>query len=122
MCKLFEKTVNYRLRWTLEHKKFFASQQSGFRQKRSTLDPLINLQTNISEAFKNKQHLIAVCMDIEKAYEMTWRHRILKTLEDQGINGNIFAFIKNYISQRHMQVRVNGEPSSLSPSTMSYNK
>ena len=109
MCKLFEKIVNYRLRWTLGDKKFLASQQSGFRQKRSTLDPLINLQTIISEAFKNKQHLIAVCMDIEKAYEMTWRHRILKTLEDQGINENIFAFIKNYISQRHIQVRVNGE-------------
>ena len=47
MCKLMEKIVNKRLRWYLVSKNFFDPNQSGLRQNRSTLDPVINLETNI---------------------------------------------------------------------------
>ena len=44
--------------------KFFDPNQSGFRQNRSTLDALINLETNICDAFVNDQHLLTVCLGI----------------------------------------------------------
>ena len=65
-----EKIVNNRLRWLLENKKFFDKHQSAFRQYRSTLDSLVNLETNIHDAFINDQHLLTVSLDIEKCYEM----------------------------------------------------
>ena len=72
-------------------KNSFSPQQSGFRQKTSTSVLLINIQTNISQAFHDKKHLIAVYLDIEKAYEMTWRHQILKMLEYQGIPRSVMS-------------------------------
>ena len=100
MCKLMEKIINYGLRWFLEMKQLISKFQSGFRQSYSTYDDLINLESNICEAFANKQHVIAVCLDIENVYDMVWRSRILKVL--QNLN-----FISNFLSTRVIEVRVN---------------
>ena len=108
MCKLMEKIINKRLRWFLENTKFFDKHQSAFRQYRSTLDSLVNLETNIHDAFINDQHLLAVSLDIEKCYEMVWRHRILQILLDNGVDGSTIIFIKNFLQKRLIQVRVNG--------------
>lgn len=99
--------INTRLCWLLEHRKLINPCQSGFRQYYSTLDQLINLEANICDAFINRQHLTAVCMDIEKAYDMVSRTRILNSLQKKYINGNIFHFIKNFLKLRKIKVRTN---------------
>ena len=101
-----EKIVNHRLLWYLEKHQLINKFQSGFRKFHSTYDHLINLQTEIQEALANQQHLSAVCLDIEKAYDMVWKHRILKILQKYGIINNIFNFIKNFLYSRTIQVRV----------------
>ena len=107
MCKLMEKIVNKRLRWYLESKNFFDPNQSGFRQNRSTLDPLINLETNICDALIQNQHLLTVCLDLEKAYEIVWRNRVIQVLSNNNIGGCTLSFIKNFFLHRYIQVRVN---------------
>lgn len=79
MCKLMEKIVNKRLRWYLEKETNFDTNRSGFRQNRSTLDPLIMLKANICNSLVNK-HLLTVCLDIGKAYEMVWRNHSSPTI------------------------------------------
>ncbi|XP_076620013.1 uncharacterized protein LOC143341179 [Colletes latitarsis] len=107
MCKLMEKIINYRLRWYLESRHLIAKQQSGFRLFHSTYDHLINLETNVCDAFANNQYVTAVCLDIEKAYDMVWRNRILRILQNFGLYGNILNFISNFLSIRTIQVRAN---------------
>ncbi|XP_055932969.1 uncharacterized protein LOC129962991 [Argiope bruennichi] len=51
LCKLLEKMVNARLIHVLETKEFISSFQSGFRKRRSTVDNLIALETDIRNAF-----------------------------------------------------------------------
>jgi len=105
VCKLIEKILNHRLVHYLEKSKFFNPAQYGFRKKRSTMDSLVKLETDILDAFANQEQLVAVFFDIEKAYDTAWRHHILKCLHDAGIRGKLGNFIRNFLSGRTFQVQ-----------------
>ena len=107
MCKVLEKIVNKRLRWILENRNIFSEAQKGFRQFCSTTDNLLILESEIQEAFNQGQHLLVVSLDIEKAYDMTWRTHILKTLQEHHITGNLLCFINNFLQNRTIRVRAN---------------
>ena len=89
MCKILEKIINNRLKNYLEEIKFFTPNQSGFRKKHSTTDHLITIQNAVLDAFSKKHHFIAISLDLEKAYDMIWRERIIKILEHKKIQGNM---------------------------------
>lgn len=111
MCKLIEKIINARLMWFLEKRELIVKEQNGFRQNRSTLDNLVQFQTEISDAFANKQDLMAVFFDIQHAFDSTRRDSVISKLAHYGITGNTFAFIKNFLSQRSFKVKINGTES-----------
>ena len=46
-------------------------------------------------------------MDIEKAYDLTWRHGMLKDLNDAGIAGSRLNFVQNFQKPRSFEVKVN---------------
>lgn len=103
-----EKIINKRLKSFLESSNYFAPQQSGFRENRTTYDHLIMLENAICTAFQNKSHLIAVSLDIEKAFEMVWKDRIRDILLEAGVKGNMLEFIKIFFKNRLIQVKANG--------------
>jgi hypothetical protein len=106
ICKLMEKMVNRRLMWKLETDGLLANEQCGFRKHHSTVDHLIRLESTIRTAFLNKQHVVAVFFDLEKAYDTTWKHGILSDLHDLGFRGHLPLFIQNFLADRQFQVRV----------------
>ena len=111
LCKILEKIVNLRLIYYLEKYNFLVEHQYGFRKMRSTTDALAKIQTDILNTFTNNKHLIAVFFDIEKAFDTTWRYKILKTIHDIGIKGALAFFIKNFLSNRVFQIKI-GESKS----------
>lgn len=113
MGKLMEKMVNFRLTWYLEKNNILNSVQCGFRQNRSTSDHLTNLTNEIQLAFHEKQHLIAVFFDLEKAYDTTWRRNILNKLQEYEIQGPILQFITNFVNNRKFRVRANNHLSDI---------
>ena len=72
--------INKRLTWFLESNNHISWFQSGFRSDRSTTDNLVRLETFIRGAFIKKEHVVAVCFDLEKAYDTKWRYSILKDI------------------------------------------
>jgi len=74
--------------------------QSGFRKHRSTTDNLVRLETFIREAFVQKQHAVAIFFDLEKAYDTTWKHGIMKDLSDAGLCGCLPMFIQGFLQNR----------------------
>ena len=50
--------------------------------------------------------MLAVFLDIEKAYDTVFRNAVLFKLLKLGINGPIFWFIKAFLSDRTFQVRI----------------
>ena len=107
LCKILEKIVNKRLREYLEKQNIIHKYQSGFREKCSTTDCLVTLETNICNAFNNNQHVVAVCLDMEKAYDLIWRRRVLEILIKHNITNNMYFFIKNFLFDRTIKVKVN---------------
>ena len=106
LCKTLERMINARLVWYLESNNLISPVQSGFRSERSTNDNLVRLETFIRDAFVAKEHVVAVFFDLEKAYDTTWRHGIMRDLHDLGIRGRLATFIENYLADRWIQVRV----------------
>ena len=106
LCKLMEKMVNSRLMWYIEKNNMLSPSQSGVRKKRSTLDCLASLESEIKSGFKKKEITVAVFFDIHKAFDTTWRYSILKTLHDNHMRGELPIFIKNFLTERTFQTRV----------------
>ena len=113
LCKTLERMINKRLVWYLESNDLISPIQSGFRSERSTNDHLFRLETFIRDAFVNREHVVSVFFDLEKAYDTTWRYGILKDLHDLGLKGRLPLFIQSFLEDRTMQVRVGSTLSDL---------
>ena len=104
--------VNIRLVWYLESKELLSNRQFGFRKNKSTLDPLLCLSREVQNAFAVQHQTVVVSFDLEKAYDTTWRNGILKQLAEWGIGGHMFNFIKDFLSERTLKVRIGSTFSS----------
>ena len=114
VCKTLEAMVNARLSHYLEINKLLSPFKSGFRKHHSTNDHLVRLQTEINGAFGKGHKTVAVFVDIEKAYDMVWKHGLLEKIYKLGIRGPMFNFIEKCITERSFRVNVGG---SFSPVT-----
>lgn len=47
-----------------------------------------------------------VSLDISKAYDSVWRHKILIILSKISVNGNIFKYITNFLKEKQFQVKI----------------
>src|SRR5215469_154644 len=104
--KVMDKMVANLLLWELEALGALSASQFGFRRFRSTYDPLLMLEQNIRQAFKEKRVLLVVFFDLEKVYDSTWRGGVLRKLFKLGFRGFLPLFIQNLLSNRTFQVRV----------------
>ena len=109
LCKVMERMVTNRLVYVLETNNFFANYQNGFRVGKNTLDSLAVLDQDIRKAIVNKESVIGVFLDIEKAYDSMWKDGVLIKLHRAGIGGRMFYWIKDFLNKRSIQVRVGGE-------------
>ena len=117
LCKTMERMVHACLVWLLESEHLISDFQSGLRRGRSTLDHLdhlVSLESFVREAFIRKEHAVAVFFDLEKAYDTTWKHGIMKDLHTMGFRGRLPIFIKGFLANRQFRVRLN---STYPPST-----
>ena len=67
--KLFERVTEQRLRSYKEDIGFINKYQSGFRQAKSTDDHLFRLSQFVMECFNRREHVVAVFLDVEKAFD-----------------------------------------------------
>ena len=104
--KVMERMVNSRLTWYLEHNNLVDEAQSGFRANRSTTDNLVKLDAAIRLSLSRRHHFIAVFFDIQKAYDTAWRRGILQNLHSFGLRGNLPGFIRGFLSNRRVRVRL----------------
>ena len=66
LCKTMELMVNKSLIWFIESNNLFTNFQCDFRNRRSTMDHLVRLETSIWKAIIQKQHLIAIFFDLRR--------------------------------------------------------
>ena len=107
--KLLEVMVKNRLEHVLESNGILNRFQSGFRKGRSTLDQLARLQHDVVYAQNRSRYVLAIFLDLQAAFDLTWHFGVLQKLRKYGITGNCFHYLRAFLEGRKIMVRVGGE-------------
>uniref|UniRef100_A0A671QSF3 Reverse transcriptase domain-containing protein n=1 Tax=Sinocyclocheilus anshuiensis TaxID=1608454 RepID=A0A671QSF3_9TELE len=109
LCKVMERIITERITYFLESKDLLSPYQSGFRRGRNTMDSVLCLESDIRKAQTNKEVVVAVFFDVEKAYDMLWKEGLLIKLKSLGIGGRIYNWVQDFLFDRKIQVKVGEE-------------
>ena len=104
ICKTMETMVNNRAKKILDNK--ISDTQSGFRNNRSTIDQLTRLESAIREGQLTNKNVIAVFLDLKKAFDLMWKKGVILKLSEFGIKGKMLKWINNFLENRKNRVRV----------------
>ena len=85
MSKVLEMIVNEQLRIYLEHNNLLCPTQYGFRKSRSTVDVLSYLSQKWQNTLDAGNEVVAVTLDISKAFDRVWHNGLLVKLKSFGI-------------------------------------
>ena len=108
--KIFERILNARLVHFLEKNNILPKEQAGFRRFRCTTDNLTYLTERMKQTLRHKnKHMFTSFFDVKKAFDRVWHVKLLEQLKKIGINGNLYYIIKNFLSDRYMQVKIGSE-------------
>ena len=86
--------------------------QSGFTPGDSTVNQLIQIYHMLCNALDKKKEVRIVFCDISKAFDRVWHDGLIYKLSSMGISGNLLLWFKNYLSDRHQRVVLEGEQSA----------
>ena len=110
--KVAERMMNQRLYWWLEANNLLDVHQAGFRNGHRTDDQLFRLSQRIIDGFHREESTTAVFVDLKQAYDRVWRKGLLLKMQRTGIHGKMYSWIKNFLTGRLIQTKVNQAMSS----------
>ena len=87
--------VNDRPAWYLEDNNDLTDIQCGFRKRKSRLDHMVQPESFILDAFLNKQVVVSILFDLEKAYDTTWKYGIRRYIHEAGLRGRMPILFRN---------------------------
>ena len=115
VSKVFEKLEKNRIIDHLEKCSLFWDFQYDFRSSRSTADLLTVVSDRIARVFNRSGATRAVVLDESKAFERVWNAGPLHRRKSYGISGQIFDLISSFLSNRGLQVVLDGKSSQEYP-------
>ena len=115
VTKVFEKPVNNGIVDHLEKCVFFFYFQCDFRSSQSTADLLTVASERISGTFNRSGTNWTVALDISRDFDRIWHVGILHKLKCYGVSGQIFGLISSFLSNKQLQVVLNGKSSQEYP-------
>lgn len=107
-AKLFETLVKNRLQWWVETQNIIPSSQCGFRKGKSCIDNLSNLTLKVDQAFSEKNHVLAVFLDVQGAFDNVVIDGLLSKLASIGCSTKIIKFIKFMSYERFIRTAYTG--------------
>ena len=106
--KIFEKVVYNQLSEFLTINRILDTNQFGFQPNKSTFHPLLHILNYIADAFSNNKFVIAVFLDLRKAFDMVDRDILISKLRNIGLDDIAVSWFRSYLSDRKMFTMVNG--------------
>ena len=84
----------------------------GFRRGRGAQDQCTLLAHDINIALKNKEHVLSIMFDVEKAFDACWIEGIMyKISKRRELPPRFAKLIKSYLTTRTIQTITNGTKS-----------
>ena len=86
--------------------------QHGFREKRSCETQLVTLVHDLATGMAGGGQVDMILLDFSKAFDKVPHQSLLHKLNGYGIGGKHLTWIRNFLSERHQRVVVEGCESS----------
>ena len=109
LIKLFERVLRVHIVNYIEDNDILTDQQHGFRMHRSCLTQLLIHIDNILEIVGRGGNVDVIYLDFSKAFDKVDHKILLCKLENMGIKGKIYNWIKSFLTNRSQHVIVDGE-------------
>lgn len=106
IVKIFEKLVDRRLCWFLEHNDSLSPYITGCRKGKSCLDNLSTLITEAQIALGCNKSTVCAFFDISSAYDNVHIPTLINRAKQIGIPLSICKFLKNFLTLRTYKVRI----------------
>ncbi|XP_055584685.1 uncharacterized protein LOC129737547 [Uranotaenia lowii] len=110
-----ERLVNRRLQALLDQDNRLDPRQYAFLPGRSTDDYFGTLETLLDESLNENRHIEVLSLDLAKAFDKVDRTTIINNLISWDVKGNMIQYIRSFLSNRSIQVQINGYRSSPRP-------
>ena len=106
LYRTFERILAKHIVEFLHKKKFFSNEQFGFLKNRSTSTQLLTVLDEFYLAIEKGEKVDVVYIDFKRVFD-TVPISGLKKVKEAGINGKIFDFIRNFLTNRTYTVKIN---------------
>ena len=108
ITKLFKRVIEQRLCSYLQDTGFINKYQSGFRQAKSTDDHLFRLSQSVMESFKSREHVVAVFLDVEKAFDNVCYNGLRYKIFMLDLPSKMTRWLSDLLVGRVIKVNMNG--------------
>lgn len=108
IAKVMEKIVKLHLVEYLETKDSIPDQQHGFRSNFSTVTQLIQHFDDIIEGLEHNDCVDIIYLDFAKAFDKVDHTLLLKSLAEVGVIGKVLSWIKEFLTNRTQNVKIEG--------------
>ena len=106
--QIYERIVKQRLNHFCERKGVIPLCQAGFRTGHGVSDHLVRLGARVRRARLRRRALYSCFFDVRRAYDTVWHGRLLRKVKEVGLSGQMYNFVKAFLSNRTFQVRWKG--------------
>ena len=107
--KIFEKVAYDQLSAYLISHNIIHPHQFGFQQGKNTTHALLHILNYITEAFNENKFVVAIFLDLKKAFDMVNHDILLHKLRILGVRNNSLKWFFEYLFNRKMFTMVNGK-------------
>ena len=60
----------------------------------------MRLENEVHKAINNKQFMLFIMIDLEKAFNLVWHQSLLYKMEQLGLFDNVLKFVENFLKDR----------------------
>ena len=107
-CKLMETCVASTITTHLTEHDLSHNHQWAYKKGHSTELLLVKMTENWRRALDNNLVVGVVFVDFRKAFDSISHPVLLRKLQELGISGDLWCWVKNYLSNRHQVTVING--------------
>lgn len=116
-AKIYEKILSTRLTKFIEKTFQFDKRQYGFQSNSNTQAAITHVLNFIANNLDQHQYVVAIFVDLRKAFDTVDFEVLLSKLEKMGLRGKSYELIKSYLTQREQFVVIKGEESNMTEVT-----
>lgn len=108
ISKIFEKAIAKQIVQFFEGQNLFAQEQFGFRRDRSTTLGILNLVSDIMDAFDDQAYDVVLFCDLSKAFDCVDHGILLRKLKAYNFREDSVQMLKSYLTERYQAVQCGG--------------